>query len=90
MFAIFTGEVNGVTNMVVRVNENVLRIAQASTSLYWRFDYESGEFVAVEAVGSNWAAQIVEMSGRSFQTAARYITEEVTMKMVDYKLSPAV
>lgn len=90
MFVIFTGEVNGQTNLILWVNEDFLRMVQDSSGLFWRFDYESGEFVAVEGTGANWAAQIIELSGRNFRSASVYKTDKVTMQMVDYKLSPAV
>lgn len=90
MFAIFTGTVNGLTNLVVLVAGIELRVVFESANHFWVFDLDRGVFEAVEGEGSNWGDQIIEQSGRNLQRGAAYTVSEVTMQMVDYKLSPAV
>lgn len=89
MLAIFTGEVNGLTNLVVRVANNVLQMVENGPFSFWRFDLDSGKFETVQREGGIWAATVVEMSGRDLTASAPYIAPQITMAMVDYKLSPA-
>lgn len=87
--AIYTGTVNNLSNLVVRVWNSDLGMVIESTGVFWRFDYGRGVFEAVEGEGTDWSAQIIEQSGRAFQTRASLTLAEVTRDMVKYKFDPA-
>lgn len=87
--AIFTGTVNGLSNLVVHMLSSSLGVVVESAGVFWRFDYGLGVFEAVANEGGNWATQIIEQSGRALTTRTTLTLSEVTRDMVKYKFDPA-
>lgn len=87
--AIYTGTVNGITNLVVRVMGTGLGMVLASAGVFWRFNYDLGVFETIVGEGGNWAVQIIEQSGRDLDVVVTTTLSEVTQDMVLYKFDPS-
>lgn len=86
--AIFTGVVNGISNLVVHASATLLGMVIQSTGVFWRFNYENGRFEAVEGEGTGWSNQIIEQAGLTQQQASSLTLQDVTTSMVKYKFAP--
>lgn len=89
-YSIFAGEVNGVRNLVVRINQarQLYVLKGGDGNGHWRFDYFSGQFVIDMASGSAWGNKIVSMVGQGLTYTSTEDKAVVTMNDVVSKLIP--
>lgn len=89
-YAIYTGSVNGVTNLVYYIEESVVHYLRLTGSTaIWRFDLDSGEFVAEEISGSGWVAKFINGAGLSATPSSAAVrVSAITKEMVTHRSVP--
>ena len=86
--AIYTGTVNGLSNLVcVLYPNNSLHVCIKSAGDWWTFNYDTGVFETRRAAGTGWAQQIIDGSGRPYTSSSAIEYSDITMSMISYKLS---
>lgn len=91
-YAIYTGEVNTVSNLIVRLDsDGVLHVVNVAvgSSDWWTFNYEEGVVETVHKAGADWSLKIVNQSGRPFTSGGAVSLGYVNMSMITAKFSPA-
>lgn len=89
IFAIFTGVVNDVQNVIVRIDvQKNLRVVMSAYNVTWRFDYARSRLYSEYSSGSNWSQQIVEQVGMGLIAYDRFLADSIDYNMITCKLNP--
>lgn len=87
---IYTGVVNGITNVVYMLDEtSTLHVARTTNAgNYWRFNYDNGRFEIFVSGGTGWSQSVIDQTGRAYTQYSGVVYDNITMADVRYKLSP--
>lgn len=90
VLGIFTGVVNGVSNLVVNIHgRNSIGMITAGTGKYWSFSIENNDFVIIESEASGWSAGVISGAGLDgWQTYSSQIVNSLTRDDITYRVVP--
>lgn len=78
------------TNLVYFINDSVVQyIRFTGSTAIWRFDVDSGEFVAVEVSGSGWVTKFIDDAGLTATASGSALrVASITRDMVTHRAVP--
>lgn len=92
-YMIFTGIVNGLQNLVVKlINSDSgyqLAVVSDSSESHWLFDEELNQLVARESTGINWSRQIITQTGLTLNVHRGVVENYMIKQNIVGKLIPA-
>lgn len=89
VYAVFTGVVNNVENIVIHISSNkVVRVLNVSGYTIWQFDYAASSLIARTSPGQNWGSQVAEQLGPGYTSGAFMSVENVDYDMISCKIAP--
>lgn len=90
VYAIFTGVVNDVTNIVIYIDTSkVIRVLSVRGSQIWRFDYDASKLISDSVSGSNWAAHIANQLGPGYTSGTFMYIADLDYEMITCKIQPS-
>lgn len=86
----YTGSVNGVTNLVYFISDSVVQyIRLTGATAVWRFDTDTGEFVAVDVTGVRWVSTFIDDAGLNATGSSNALRlSSITRDMVTHRAVP--